>query len=199
MVLRALNERERSGVASAVLSLLVAALAAQGCGTDLPTVPPLPPASPSVPPTAPPTQPLPIEGPYYLTTIIDPSCADRFPRSVRRREFAINVRPAEERSYFDFVTPDTFAIWIRGSFIFPSGYVAGSGDIHVILEFYQNFSQNGTRSNLTIYWDGDKTFAYSAPDRAIGGLIGGCVRYAEDDDPEVRCESAYHQIALTPR
>jgi hypothetical protein len=197
--MRELSKRERSGVASAVLPLLVAALAAQGCGTDVPTVPPLPSASPSAPPTAPPTQPLPIEGPYYLTTIIDPSCADRFPRTVRRREFAITVRRAEGLSYFDFVSPDTIPIWIRGSFILPSGYVAANGDIHVILEFYENFSQNGTRSNLLIYWAGDKTFAYSAPDRAIGGVIGGYVTYAEDDDPQVRCESAYHQIAITPR
>ena len=174
---------------------MLAALAAVGCSTETPSAPTVPSPSPSASPTTAPSLPLPIEGSYYLTTIIDPSCADRFPRSVRRREFAITIRPAPTLSYFDFVTPDTFASWIRGSFTFPSGHLAADGNISVILDFYQD----GAHSRLSIGWYGDTTLAYSAPDRAIGGLVGGRVAYAEDDDPQVECASSYHQIALTPR
>jgi hypothetical protein len=175
--------------------LPVAALALVGCGTELPSVPmpPMPPTSPR--PTPPPTQPLSIEGPYYLTTIIDPNCADGFPRSFRRREFAITIRRAEMLSYFDFVTPDTFPSWIRGSSIFPSGSVAADGKIHVILEFYQS----GAQSILVFQWSADNTLGYSATDHAIGGLVGGLVTYQDADHPQVECQSAYHQIALTPR
>ncbi|HEY6554648.1 MAG TPA: hypothetical protein VI669_14920 [Vicinamibacteria bacterium] len=130
-----------------------------------------------------------------MTTIIDPSCADRFPRSARRREFATTIRRGEGLSYIDFDDPGTFPSWIRGSFLFPSGSVAANGDIHVILEFYQV----NTGSILVFQWSADQTLDYSAQDRAIGGLIGGLVTYKDADYQQVECTSAYHQIALTPR
>ena len=105
------------------------------------------------------------------------------------------MRRAEGLSYFDFASPGIVIPELPGAFSFSSGSVAANGDIHVLITFFEERAG----SFLDFNWSAENTIGYSAPDHAIGGLIGGLVSYQDRDYPHVECTSVNHQIALTPR